>query len=88
MTNAFIVLRKEHDSYRSFGPLSHALSLDDARAEAASLAARYPLQEFRIFADLGGAVRHEIIAVELQAPSVESCPETGVTQIRRRARTA
>jgi hypothetical protein len=88
MIDTFIILRKEHDSYRSLGPLSHARSLDDARTEAASLAARYPLQEFRIFADLGGAVRHEVIAVELQSPNVESCPETGVTQIRRRARTA
>ena len=42
MTGTFIILRKEHDSYRSFGPMAHALSLEDARAQIATLAAQYP----------------------------------------------
>jgi len=88
MTDTFIILRKERDSYRSLGPLAHSWSLEDAREEVASLAARYPLQEFRIFADLGGAERREIISVDLQSPSLERRPEASVTPIRRKVRAA
>jgi hypothetical protein len=88
MTDTFIILRKEHDSYRSLGPLAHARSLEDAREEAASLAARYPQQEFRIFADLGGAQRQEIISVNLQSPNVEQRSSASVTPMRRRAKAA
>ena len=88
MTDAFIILRKEHDSYRTMGPLARAWSLEDAREEVASLAQRYPLQEFRIFADLGGAERREIISVDLQSPSLERRSAASVTPIRRRPRAA
>ena len=88
MTDTFIILRKEHDSYRSLGPLARGWSLDDAREEVAALAARYPQQEFRIFADVGGAERREIISVNLQSPNVEERQAAGITPMRRRARAA
>jgi hypothetical protein len=88
LTDTFIILRKEHDSYRSLGPLARAWALEDARDEVASLASRYPQQEFRIFADLGGAVRREIISVNLQSPDIEQRPAASVTPMRRRARAA
>jgi hypothetical protein len=80
MTDTFIILRKEHDSYRSIGPLSRSWPLDDARAEIASLAQRFPQQEFRLFADVGGAVCQEIVTLDLRCP--------GVTPIRGKARAA
>jgi hypothetical protein len=88
MADAFIILRKEHNSYRTMGPLARTWTIEDAREEVASLAARYPQQEFRIFADLGGAVRHEIISVNLQSPDIEARHAAGVTPMRRRARAA
>jgi hypothetical protein len=88
MTDTFIILRKEHDSYRSLGPLAHAWSLEEAREEVASLATRYPQQEFHIFADVGGAERREIISVNLQSPNVERRQAASITPMRRRARAA
>jgi len=88
MTGTFIILRKEHDSYRSFGPLAHALSLEDARDQIAALAAQYPQQEFRLFADVGGAVRKETIALDLQTPNVTLRAAASVSPMRRRDKAA
>ena len=81
MANKFIILRKDGDDYRSIGPLAHPLPLEEARAEIAALAARYPHQQFHLFADVGGAIRHETIALNLQAPSVDVPAPAGVRPI-------
>jgi hypothetical protein len=88
MSDTFIILRKEHDSYRSLGPVARASSLQDARKEIASLAARFPQQEFRMFADVGGAVRREGVAVNLQSPNMERRPAASVTPARKKSRAA
>ena len=88
MTDTFIILRREHDSYRSFGPMAHALSLEDARTQIATLAAQYPQQEFRLFADVGGATCQEVVTVELQSPDMTQRPAASVSPMRRRDRAA
>jgi len=88
MTGTFIILRKEHDSYRSFGPMAHALSLEDARAQIATLAAQYPQQQFRLFADVGGATCQEVVTVELQSADVTPRPAASVSPMRRRDKAA
>ena len=88
MSDTFIILRKEYDSYRSLGPLAHAWSLEEARAEIASLAQRFPQQVFRLFADVGGAACQEMVTLDLRSPDMEQQANTGVTPIRRRVRAA
>ena len=81
MTDKFIVMRKDGDDYRSMGPVAHPLSLERATEEISALAARFPHQEFRMFADVGGAIRQETIALNLRAPNVELPAVAGVTRI-------
>ena len=88
MSDTFIILRKEHDSYRSLGPLAHAWSLEDAHAEIASLAQRFPQQEFHLFADIGGAVCQEVVTLDLRSPDMERQANAGVTPIRKKVRAA
>ena len=88
MTGTFIILRKEHDSYRSFGPMAHALPLEDARKQIATLAAQYPQQEFRLFADVGGAICQDVVTVELQSPDMTQRPAASVSPMRRKDRAA
>ncbi len=88
MTGTFIILRKEHDSYRSFGPMAHALSLEDARAQIATLAGQYPQQEFRLFADVGGAACQEVVTVELQSPDMVLRPAASISPMHRTNRAA
>jgi hypothetical protein len=88
MTDTFIILRKEHDSYRSIGPLSHAVTLEKARAQIATLAGQYPQQEFRIFADVGGATCQEIVTIDLQSPDMTLRPAASISPMRRKDRAA
>ena len=88
MTGTFIILRKEHDSYRSFGPMAHSLPLDEAHAEIARLAAQYPQQQFRLFADVGGATSQNVVTVEVQSPDIAQRPAASVSPMRRRDKAA
>jgi hypothetical protein len=88
MSDTFIILRKEHDSYCSLGPLARSWSLDEARTEIASLAARFPQQEFRLFADVGGAVCRGVVSLDLPSAKIEQPQVAGITPIRNQARAA
>ena len=83
MTDTFIILRREHDSYRSFGPMAHALSLEDAahavtqRSRAVSAAGIPPVRRCRR-RHLSGS-RHSRIAV-----ARHQRPAASVSPMRRR----
>jgi len=88
MSDAFIIMRKEHDSYRTLGPVARSWTLQEARKEIASLASRFPQQEFRMFADVGGTVRRDGVAVNLQTPNMERRPAANVAALRKKVRAA
>jgi len=88
MTSKFIILRKDGDDFQTMGPVAAPMTLEQASEEAAALAARFPHLQFHVFADVGSAVRKEVISLELETPDVVRAPLPGVTPIRRRAKAA
>jgi hypothetical protein len=71
MAGKFIILRREiDDGYSTRGPVAHAMSIDEARAEIARLTALYPHQQFVIMGEVGEARRSERVTVKIAAPNL------------------
>ena len=88
MTGKFIIMRKDGEDFQSMGPLACPFSLEEASEKIRSLSARYPYQEFRIFADVGGVIREDGFSLDLHTPHVVLRASAAATPLAKRVRAA
>jgi hypothetical protein len=71
MSTSFIILRRETiDGYSTRGPIVHAMSLKEARAEVVRLKKLYPYQDFVIMGEVGEVSMSERVTVKIDAPDL------------------
>ena len=78
----FVILKEDHQNFVSFGHVARPLTVEEARAEAASLAKRYPDSTFHIFADCGAAVHADLVSIDLKTPPLSTFDREAVTAFR------
>jgi hypothetical protein len=59
----YIILRRETEGFSSRGPVTKALSYEDAAAEAIELKKKFPGQDFVIFSEVGSAVEERSVSI-------------------------
>lgn len=79
-TTRFVILKEDEGDFVPFGHVARALTLAEAKAQLAALAAQYPDLTFHVFGDCGAAIHQDSIVFDLKAPDLTNSKPQAVSR--------